>query len=174
MRAAIQQIALATLALMAAPIAFAAPSMTMRQSFTGGYWSLDYSVLDFFYTASPGEEFLNYRVTVSSINGAKILDPIKTHTFDQDSDAIETFANSVYSLFGLGPPTILYNAYRPIGLSPNNPAVALLDWSVADFDTGDSNSFDAGPPYGVVNAPFHLARVWTTPDFQGTVSRCTD
>jgi hypothetical protein len=109
-------------------------------------------------------------LTVASTNGANIQDPNKAGIADQDSDAVDTFANTVYSLFGFGAPTHIYTAYKPVGIGSNNPPTALLDWSVGDTGAGDSNSFDAGAPYGVVNAPFHLARVLTSLDATGAVT----
>jgi len=164
------KLVLAGLALFApAAIAFAAPTVSFEYTYVG---SLDYYAIDFFYSASPGAEFTNFRLNVVSTNGAKILDPITFQTWDAHGDVVDTFMNSVYSLFDLGPPNVGFNSYKPIGIPPNDtPPVSRIDWSVIDSgsNTGDSNSFDAGPPYGVVSAPWHLARVLVKWDFLGVM-----
>jgi hypothetical protein len=146
----------------------AAPVVTVKDHYVGGYWSLDQRVLDFYFTATPGAEFLNYRLRVDASNGAKILDPVKSATFDQDGDAVDTWMNTVYSLFGLGPPAQFFNSYRPTGIVTDSPPTQRIDWSVFDTGTGDTNSFDAGPPYGVVSAPWHIARIAVTDDISYT------
>lgn len=136
----------------------------MQTHYDGGFWSLDHMSLDFYYTASAGAEFTNYRLSIQTPDGPHILDPIKSATFDQDSDADDTFMNTVYSLYGLGPASYNFSTYKPIGIGAGSPPISVLDWSVSDTGTGDTNSFDAGPPYGVVNTPFHLARVLVDPN----------
>ena len=126
----------------------------MKIDYVGGFWSLDHMALDYYYTASPGAEFTNYRLSVQSVNGAKILDPIKSATMDEDSDAADTFMNTVYSLFGFGPAgqTFLRCLQAGWHRAKDSPPVSYIDWTVFDTGTGDTNSFDAGPPYGVVSA----------------------
>lgn len=140
----------------------AAPLVTATVKNIGGY-----DVLDFYYTASPGAEFTNYRLFVQMSGGQNtIQDPVKSATFDQDGDALDTWMNTVYSLYGFGPASYNFNTYKPTGLGSNTPPINTIDWSVFDTGAGDTNSFDAGAPYGVVSAPFHLARVLVS---RGTV-----
>lgn len=140
----------------------AAPIVTAVEYTDGRYGGNN--GFDFYYTTSPGAEFTNYRLTVTAVEGKNIiLDPVKSVTYDQDGDAIDTWMNTVYSLYGFGPASYNFNTYKPTGIGSNNPPVAKIDWSVFDTGTGDTNSFDAGPPYGVVSAPFHLARVLYAP-----------
>lgn len=113
---------------------------------------------DFFYTPSPGGEFTNYRLTVTTQTKA-IVDPDQSATSDQDSDAIDTFANTVGSLFGAGDASYVFNAYNPTGFTPDDAPTDRLDWSV--FDTLDGDSADLG------GTPWHLARVLVTPDALG-------
>lgn len=147
----------------------AAPIVTAVDHSDGSYGGNN--GIDFYYTGSAGAEFTNYRLSLETTGGSlTLLDPTKANTSDQDSDAIDTFMNTVYSLYGFGPASYNFNTYKPTGPGSNSPPVAKIDWSVFDTGTGDTNSFDAGAPYGVVNAPFHLARVLYAPGSSGTWS----
>jgi PEP-CTERM motif len=150
--------------LVAAASVNAAPIVTMQQNTLGTG-----KALDFYYSSTPGAEFLNYRLNVVNDNGPLLLDPTKAATTDQDGDAVDTWMNTVYSLFGFGPASQTFNAYKPTGIGADNPPVARIDWSVFDTGAGDTNHIDAGG--GVfLDAPFHLARVMVDPQAMGTAT----
>ncbi len=122
---------------------------------------------DFFYTASDGAEFTTYELIVQISNASGlvgILDPIRGTDGQQDvgSDAIDTFANTVGSFLGAGNASYNFTEYNPGGFSPDPVPAPSLTWAVFDTLTGDGNSVGGG-------APFHLARILTTPDAIGTV-----
>jgi hypothetical protein len=139
----------------------------MTETTVGGF-----DTLDFFYSASaPPAEFTNYRLNVVNSNGALLQDPVKANTSSSDPAAVDTWMNTVYSLFNLGPASYTFNTYKPTGLGSNTPPVAQIDWSVFDTGAGDTNGpLDTGGPAGVVNAPYHLARVLATPGATGTAT----
>ena len=160
MRSKVFFVALAVVSLVAIA-ANAAPIVTMSASEIGGY-----KALDFFYTASDGAEFTNYHIDVQTDNGLKIQDPDKNATADAGGDAVDTFANTVYSFLDFGPASYVFDAYKPSGvIPPQNPPVNHLSWEVYDTNTGDTND-----PFGdgSVVAPWHLARVLLDLDATGT------
>lgn len=144
-------------------VADADPIVSMtRTANIGGTGDTAY---DFFYTPTPEAEFTNYRLTVSVDSGGGILDPIRGSNGQQDesSDAIDTFANTVGSFFGIGNASYNFNAYDPSGFSPDPVPTDFLDWSV--FDTLDDDSAE-----NVGGTPWHLARVLTSDDAVGTAT----
>jgi hypothetical protein len=143
-----------------AVVASASPIVTMTETEIGGYKSLD-----FYYTASDGAEFTNFTLDVTNLNGDKLRDPTKSATSDAGGDAVDTWANTVYSLNEYGPASYIYNAYKPVGIGSNNPPMAHLNWDV--YDTGeDDNNQPEGP--GGPEAPWHLGRVLADLDAIGT------
>lgn len=159
---------LATLALLVAAVsANAAPIVTMTRTANIGGGAFD--SLDFFFTSTPGAEFLNYRLDVQSTNGNNLQDPSKTGTSDEGGDAVDTWMNTVYSLNGFGNASYNFNQYKPVGLGSGTPPVARIDWSVFDSGSGDGNTIDAGGG-DIRNAPWHLARVLISPNTVGTAT----
>ena len=139
------------------------PNVTMTETSQGGF-----KILDFFYSSSTGAEFTNYKLNVQSSTGADLQDPIRAARSDQDGDTLDTWMNTVDSLFGINTASYIFNAYNPASLGSGAPPVQQISWSVFDTAAGDTNTFDAGPPYGFVNAPFHLARILVSPSGMGT------
>jgi hypothetical protein len=155
-------LAFAAIALLAATSeAFPAPIVTMQQSLAT---VPSYLTLDFYFTATPDAEFLNYRINVVNANGARIQDPFVSQS-DVGGDAPDTWANTVASLLGLGPASFVFNRWKPTGLGSQSPPVVQLDWSVFDVFAGDANHIA-----GFGDAPWHLARVLTSPGAIGNVT----
>jgi hypothetical protein len=142
---------------LAAGSASAAPIVTMVPTDLAG----GVTALDFFYTSTAGAEFTNYRLRVENTNGLLLSDPIQAAKEDQQSDAIDTFMNTVGSLFGAGAASYNHNVYNPGGFTPSPQPTALIDWDVFDTLTGDGNAIGSG-------APYKLARVLVLPGGQGT------
>jgi hypothetical protein len=137
----------------------------MQQGHVDGMLSLD-----FFFSASAGAEFQNYRLDVQNRNGALLQDPVKANTFDPGGDATDTWMNTVGSLLGFNSLTSAnysFSVYRPVGIGSDSPPVSAIDWGVFDVFTGDTNHID-----GVGNAPWHFARVLASPNAMG-VARFT-
>ena len=145
-----------------AAVASASQIVTMTASEIGGY-----NALDFYYTANDGAEFTNYSLIVTTDGGAYIQDPNKSATSDSGGDAVDTWANTVYSLNDYGPASYVFNSYKPTGIGSDSPPVAELNWDVYDTGTGDNNQPE-GP--GGPEAPWHLARVLTDIGASGTWS----
>jgi hypothetical protein len=164
----LRNMSVALLAVLGAAVsANASPIVTMTETTVGAFKSLD-----FFYSASaPPAEFTNYRLNVTNANGALIQDPNKSATSSSDPNSVDTWMNTVYSLYDLGPASYTFNLYKPTGLGSNTPPVAAIDWSVFDTGAGDTNGpIDTGGPAGVVSAPYHLARVLTSPGATGVAT----
>ena len=144
--------------LAAASSAVAAPIVTMEQNVVGTF-----NALDFFYSSTPGGEFLNYRLDVQNANGPLLADPMQAARSDEGSDAVDTFMNTVGSFLGAGTASYQHNTYTPTGFTPDPQPTQRIDWSVFDTLEGDTNSVGGG-------APFHLARVLVLPTGMGTAT----
>ena len=142
-----------SLAFMFSSVALAGPEVTWEV--TPDIAGSGYTACDFFYSASPGAEFTDFRLTISTSH-AMIVDPDPLRVYDQDGDAVDTWMNTVCSLNGWGFATHVFYAYKPMGPIFDSPPVDYLDWAVFDTYTGDSND-----PWGngLVTAPWHLARI---------------
>src|SRR5262245_35694763 len=113
-----------------------APIVTMQTRYVGGFWSLDYLALDFYYSASTGAEFTNFGLEVTSSNGARILDPVRSQAgwYDQGGDAADTWANTPFSLlFGNAPSSVFQN-YKPNAPGQSPIPTAHLDWEIFDSE----------------------------------------
>jgi hypothetical protein len=117
-----------------------------------------FDAVDFFYEATPGAEFTCYQLTFGTSNGTMIYDPLPGARGDPDSDAVDTFMNTVASLYGEGDASYLYGTYKPGGPNAAPAFVDSLDWVVFDLFPGDTNTFNGN------SAPYHLARVLIQPD----------
>jgi hypothetical protein len=141
-------------------VAQAAPIVTMQTSSLGGNTSLD-----FYYSASAGAEFTNYNLKVDTANGAKILDLIRTSAgwWDEGGDAVDTWANTPFSLlYGVAPSSV-FQAYKPNAPSQSPTPTASMQWEIFSTDPGQGNTIDT------FTAPWHIARVLVAPDAIGTV-----
>ncbi len=152
-------LALAAVSLVAVAVN-ASPIVTMSSSELGGY-----TALDFFYSASDGAEFTNYHIDVQTTNGDKIQDPNKSATSSAGGTAIDTWANTVYSLNSYGPASYIFDVYKPIGIGSDSPPVSHLSWEVYDTGEGDNN-LPEGP--GGPEAPWHLTRILVDTDAVGS------
>jgi hypothetical protein len=158
----------------------AAPIVTMTATpVTRTQNGTNYVALDFFYTNSPSAQFLNYRLTVSTTNGAKIDDPARAQRdrqYDSANEAansgnVDTYMNTVWSYASKesdgNTASYVFNTYNPSGAGTPSPPLSLIDWSVFDTMMGDFN--DLGPTYPV-SAPYRLARVLVLTNAIGTAS----
>jgi hypothetical protein len=169
----LRKMTLAGLASLAVAVsaAQAAPIVTMTESLQSGM-----KVLDFNYSASQGAEFTNYNLKVDSTNGANIQDPIRGASgwFNPGGTALDTWANTPFSLLNLGNPSSVFQTYKPTAPGASAVPTDHLQWEIFSTDTLDTNSIDTGdavafPPNGIANAPWHLARVVLDPSATGTV-----
>jgi hypothetical protein len=117
-----------------------------------------FDAVDFFYEATAGAEFTCYQLTFGTSNGGMIYDPLPGARGDSDSDAVDTFMNTVASLYGEGDASYLYGTYKPGGPNAAPAFVDSLDWVVFDLFQGDTNTYNGN------SAPYHLARVLIQPD----------
>ena len=167
----------------AAPIVTATTTYGIVRSQAQGAGT--YQAIDFYYTASPGAEFTNYRLTIQAVGGF-LYDPARLQDDRQQDDvsetntagSVDTYANTVMSAAakndGGYTSTIFANgaSYSPTG-SGAAAAFTFLDWSVFDTASGDDNDLNDFPAAGggpfAKSAPYHIARVLTSTDFAGTV-----
>ena len=140
--------------------ALASQVLSVTETALGGY-----KALDFYYMASPGAEFWDYHIEITTSNGAKIQDPVKSALSDAGGDAIDTWANTVYSLNDWGDASYIFDAYVPRGIHADSAPTSHLSWYVYDSYEGDSND-PLG--YGPTVAPWHLARILLDVDAIGT------
>jgi hypothetical protein len=145
-----------------------------------------YHVIDFFYTPTAGNEFLNYALAVEATTGnladpARLQDDRQTNPAGAGQDgntagAVDTWANTVMSAAGKVDggylATISANPafYVPSG-SGAAPAFTRLEWDVFDteqFDDGDLNNHPDYPVNAV--APYHIARVLASVGAAGTAT----
>jgi hypothetical protein len=143
-----------------------------------------YDAYDFFYSSTGDAEFTNYRLIANAATG-NLVDPTKLqddrqtlNNPDSGNNAVDTFASTVWSAvaredFGYLASQI-YNAgsYAPTGTNTGAPfSFSFLDWSVSDTlgeDDNDLSDANTNGPLPGVGAPYHLARLLTTPDATGT------
>jgi hypothetical protein len=171
------------------PFAAAAPIVTMTQStlvrsqFQGGG---TYQVLDFYYSSTPGAEFLNYTLDVQATLGllhdpARLQDDRQT-TPDSGTQngntagAVDTWANTVMSAAakvdaGFAATISANPAYYVPSGTGAAPGFTRLQWDVFDtvqFDDNNLNDHPEGPFTSA--APYHLARVVASEISGGTAT----
>lgn len=134
----------------------AAPVVTL--STTANISGSGYDAIDFFYEVSPGAEFTCYQLNFGTSNGALIYDPLPTTSQDVGGDAIDTFMNTVGSLFGDSDASHIHTTYNPRTSGAAPTSIAELEWVAFDTFPGDTNSYNGN------SGPYHLARILVQPD----------
>jgi len=166
----------ALLAVLAGAAYSSASLVTMQKSNqTRALNSVNYDVLDFFYTPTAGGEFTNYRLNVTTTSGS-VQDPAKAQRDRQlnstaetaSTGNIDTYMNTVWSMASKesdgNVASYNFNVYNPSTQSPPQP---IIDWSVFDTATGDGPSV-TNADLTTFTAPYRLARVLVTPGAVGT------
>jgi hypothetical protein len=181
--------AAAIFAFYVSPIASAAvvtatftPSVVRTQTQGAG----TYDVMDFFWTSASGAEFMNYTFEAIATSGF-LQDPARLQDDRQTANdpgtqngntrgAVDTWMNTVMSAAAKEDAgyfaTIVANPayYAPSGTGAA-PPFTHLKWDVFDMEAGDDNNLNDHPD-GSFNAtaPYHIARLVTTPGTTGSVS----